>query len=63
MLHCADCQALSNEQKFDVRPSGGEGVLASFSSGSARVLLPVQFRRDAFMLQGACCPRGSSGRR
>ena len=47
-LHCTDCQGLSKEQKFDVRPSGGEGVLASFSSGSARVLLPVQFRRDAF---------------
>ena len=47
-LQCADCQELSKEQKFDVRPSGGEGVLASFSSGSARVLLPVQFRWDAF---------------
>ena len=47
-LHCADCQALSGDQKFDVQPSGGEGVLASFSSGSARVLLPVQFLGDAF---------------
>ena len=45
---CPDCISLTASQSFDVRPAGGEGVLASFATGEPRILLPAAFRRQAF---------------
>jgi Integrase zinc binding domain len=65
-LQCQKCTALVNAESLKVESCNVQGthVLCDLSTGNARPLVPVQFRKDVFVaLQGIAHPGIRASRR